>query len=71
MSFVFTLEVSSPEAPQKQSNKGNDLGMIWGGKHYLVAQAPVLTSFGRFCNYFSEELYASLKKYLTSGRVQS
>lgn len=70
MSLFFTLGVSSPETQQGQSKEGNNL-QLQGGKHYLVAQAPVLTSFGRFHNYFSEELYASLEKYLASGRVRS
>lgn len=71
MSFLFTLGVSSPETAQRQRKEGNDFQLWGGGKHYLVAQGPVLTSFGRFYNYFSEELYASLKKYLTSGRIRS
>lgn len=69
MSLFFTLGVSSPETQQGQSKEGNDL-QSQGGKHYLVAQAHVLTSFESFHDYFSEELYASLEKYLTSGRVQ-
>lgn len=52
ISFFFTLGVSSPETPQGQSKEGNDFQLWGGGKHYLVAQAPVWTSFGRFYNYF-------------------
>lgn len=68
--FIFHLRSFSPETQQGQSKEGNDL-QSQGGKHYLVAQAPVLTLFESFHDYFSEELYASLEKYLTSGRVQS